>query len=84
VDDENEDGLLLRISLEYAADGRRPKQGCVKIKVSGTQQDRYIFFGHGVSRVGTGVPQPCSVSETNKYVIVRILISYLTDTVMKI
>ena len=39
-DEEKEDGLLLRISLEYDGDGRRPKQGCIRIKVSGTHKDR--------------------------------------------
>jgi len=39
--DEKEDDLLLRISLEYAGDGRRPKQGCVKIKLDGSQKERY-------------------------------------------
>ena len=39
--EEDADDLLLRISLEYEADGRRPKQGCVKIKISGNQKNRY-------------------------------------------
>ena len=42
--EENSDDLLLRISLEYDGDGRRPKRGCVKIKISGSGKDRYKYI----------------------------------------
>jgi len=40
--DENEgDELLLTVSLKYEKDGRRPKPGCVSIRFSGSQKERY-------------------------------------------
>lgn len=39
--DDNGDELLLVTSLTYENDGRRPKPGCVTIRFSGSQKDKY-------------------------------------------
>ena len=41
---ENADDLLLKISLQYEANGRRPKQGGVRIKISGSRKNRYTLL----------------------------------------